>query len=95
MFLYLFTYLSDESCAGYCGNGSTYKEVTRFHEDCIIVVCLVTVIHRVNTHKNTLLDMQKKNSQAPDIILFCNNKKAYIPYLYLNGRSVAKKTKYV
>lgn len=50
-------------------------------------------IHRVNTHKNTLFDMQK--TQAPAIILFCNNKKAYIPYLYLNGRSVAKKPKYV
>lgn len=37
--------------------------------------------------------MQK--TQAPVIILFCNNKKAYIPYLYLNGRSVAKKPKYV
>ena len=50
--------------------------------------------------------MQK--TQAPDIIFSCNNKKAYIPYLYLNGRGFffitrknntglcgKKKTKYV
>lgn len=49
-------------------------------------------IHRVNTQKHITWYAK---TQAPDIILFCNNKKAYIPSLYLNGRSVAKKPKYV